>query len=64
MSTAGDCWELGRQSYNTDDHHHTVLWMREALVKYKIENKKTVALQDILDYLSFSTHKQGIVCLL
>jgi prolyl 4-hydroxylase len=57
--TAGDCWELGRQSYNNGDHYHTVLWMGEALNKWDDESNKTVAREDILDYLSFSTFKQG-----
>nr|CAH0108398.1 unnamed protein product [Daphnia galeata] len=57
--TAGDCWELGRQSYNNDDHYHTVLWMGEALNKFEEESNKTVAREDILDYLAFSTYKQG-----
>ncbi|XP_046656301.1 prolyl 4-hydroxylase subunit alpha-1-like [Daphnia pulicaria] len=59
--TAGDCWELGRQSYNNGDHYHTVLWMGEALNKWDDESNKTVAREDILDYLSFSTFKQGNV---
>ncbi|XP_046656313.1 prolyl 4-hydroxylase subunit alpha-1-like [Daphnia pulicaria] len=57
--TAGDCWELGRQSYNNGDHYHTVLWMAEALNKFEDESNKTVAREDILDYLAFSTYKQG-----
>ncbi|XP_057378430.1 prolyl 4-hydroxylase subunit alpha-1-like [Daphnia carinata] len=59
--TAGDCWELGRQSYNNGDHYHTVLWMGEALNKYEAESNKTVTRQDILEYLAFSTFKQGNV---
>jgi len=58
---AGDCWELGRQSYNNGDHYHTVLWMAEALNKFEEESNKTVAREDILDYLAFSTYKQGIM---
>lgn len=57
--TAGDCWELGRQSYNNGDHYHTVLWMAEALNKFEKESSKTVAKENILDYLAFSTFKQG-----
>ena len=57
--TAGDCWELGRQSYNNGDHYHTVLWMGEALNKFEEESNKTVTRQDILEYLAFSTFKQG-----
>lgn len=56
---AGDCWELGRQSYNNDDHYHTVLWMGEALNKFDKEMSKTVEKKNILDYLAFSTYKQG-----
>jgi len=60
--TAGDCCELGRQSYNKDDHYHTVLWMAEALAKSDEETTfKTVSREEILDYLSFSTFQQGNV---
>uniref|UniRef100_A0A0P5RN90 procollagen-proline 4-dioxygenase n=1 Tax=Daphnia magna TaxID=35525 RepID=A0A0P5RN90_9CRUS len=59
--TAGDCWELGRQSYNNGDHYHTVLWMGEALNKFDDESNKTVTRESILEYLAFSTFKQGNV---
>jgi hypothetical protein len=56
---AGDCFELGRQSYNNGDYYHTVLWMTEALERYEEEYNKTTAKSDILEYLAFSTYKQG-----
>lgn len=60
--SAGDCWELGRQSYNVGDHYHTVLWMAEALNKFNQETPfKTVSREEILDYLSYSTFKEGNV---
>nr|CAH0108384.1 unnamed protein product [Daphnia galeata] len=59
--TAGDCWELGRQSYNNGDHYHTVLWMAEALNKLEEESNKTATREEILEYLAFSTYKQGNV---
>jgi len=59
--SAGDCFELGRQSYNIGDYYHTVLWMTEALERYEEEYNKTVAKSDILEYLAFSTYKQGNV---
>lgn len=59
--TAGDCWELGRQSYNNGDHYHTVLWMGEALNKFEQETNKTVSREEILEYLAFSTYVQGNV---
>jgi len=59
--SAGDCFELGRQSYNIGDYYHTVLWMTEALERYEEENNKTVAKSDILEYLAFSTYKQGML---
>jgi len=57
--TAEDCWELGRQSYLNGDHYYTVLWMAEAMDKYHTEKQKTVALDDILEYLAISTYFQG-----
>ncbi|XP_069668616.1 prolyl 4-hydroxylase subunit alpha-1-like isoform X2 [Periplaneta americana] len=59
--SAGDCFELGRQSYNNGDFYHTVLWMNEALQRYEEEYNKTTAKSDILEYLAFSTYKQGNV---
>ena len=64
LFAAGDCFELGRQSYNNGDHYHTVLWMGEALEKYENEEAKTITRQDILEYLAFSTYMQGRSCLL
>ena len=59
--SANDCFELGRQCYNSEDHLHSVLWLQEALIKYEEEshNNKTVTLHNILEHLSFSTYKQG-----
>ncbi|XP_066942422.1 prolyl 4-hydroxylase subunit alpha-1 isoform X1 [Macrobrachium rosenbergii] len=59
--TAGDCFELGRQSYNSGDHYHTTLWMNEALNRFETEGNKTVDRADILEYLAFSTYMQGNV---
>nr|CAD7265071.1 unnamed protein product [Timema shepardi] len=56
----GDCFELGRQSYNNGDFYHTVLWMTEALGRYQDESNKTTTKSDILEYLAFSTYMQGI----
>lgn len=59
--TAADCFELGRQSYNNEDYYHTLLWMREADARLGREVNQTVDRSDILEYLAFSTYKQGIV---
>lgn len=59
--SAGDCFELGRQSYNNGDFYHTVLWMQEALQRYEGEYNKTTTKSDILEYLAFSTYMQGNV---
>ncbi|XP_012276583.1 prolyl 4-hydroxylase subunit alpha-2 [Orussus abietinus] len=60
--TAGDCFELGRQSYNNGDHYHTVLWMQEAMDRLQDEqNRTSVTKPDILEYLAFSTYMQGNV---
>lgn len=56
---AADCFELGRQSYNSGDHYHTTLWMTEALSRQEAESNKTVEHADILEYLAFSTYMQG-----
>lgn len=57
--TAADCFELGRQSYNNGDFYHTQLWMREADARLGLEPNQTIEKTDILEYLAFSTYKQG-----
>ncbi|XP_034938307.1 prolyl 4-hydroxylase subunit alpha-1 [Chelonus insularis] len=60
--SAGDCFELGRQSYNNGDYYHTVLWMQEAMNRLQEEqNRTTTNKPDILEYLAFSTYMQGNV---
>lgn len=61
--SAADCFELGRQSYNNGDYYHTLLWMREADARFARETNRTVDRSDILEYLAFSTYKQGNVVL-
>lgn len=56
---AGDCFELGRQSYNNGDYYHTSLWMNEARDRLAHETNKTTTRQDILEYLAFSTYMEG-----
>ncbi|KAJ8977990.1 hypothetical protein NQ317_004535 [Molorchus minor] len=57
--SAADCFELGRQSYNNGDYYHTKLWMREADARLNREANETIDRSDILEYLAFSTYKQG-----
>lgn len=59
--TAGDCFELGRHSYGNGDYYHTVLWMQESLHRVQDENPVTADVAEILEYLAFSTFKQGNV---
>ncbi|XP_074103649.1 prolyl 4-hydroxylase subunit alpha-1 [Cotesia typhae] len=60
--SAGDCFELGRQSYNNGDYYHTVLWMQEAMNRLQDEQNRTTSNKpDILEYLAFSTYMQGNV---
>lgn len=57
--SAADCFEIGRQSYINKDYYHTLLWMREAGSRFEKENCNTINYTDILEYLAFSTYKQG-----
>jgi prolyl 4-hydroxylase len=57
--TAGDCFELGRQTYVNGDYFHTVLWMKEAMDLIRTETNTTTTKENILEYLAFSTYKQG-----
>ncbi|XP_055616103.1 prolyl 4-hydroxylase subunit alpha-1-like [Toxorhynchites rutilus septentrionalis] len=59
--SAGDCFELGRQTYLNGDYYHTVLWMREAMDRLSHEVNRTTTKADVLEYLAFSTFKQGNV---
>lgn len=59
--SAGDCFELGRHSYNNADHYHTVLWMQEALDRVVKEEVPTTEVPEILEYLAFSTYQEGNV---
>lgn len=62
--TFGDCFELGRQSYLMSDYYHTRLWMNEAMDRLSKElNDTSIEVNqkkaDILEYLAFSTYKEG-----
>ncbi|XP_065371276.1 prolyl 4-hydroxylase subunit alpha-1 [Calliphora vicina] len=62
--SSDDCFELGRQSYVNHDYYHTVLWMNEAMTRMLDDPRnRTLAFTkaDILEYLAFSTYKQGNV---
>lgn len=68
--TTGDCFELGRQSYNNEDYYHTVEWMTEALNRLTVgegfsnnhnqSEPEELTKADILEYLAFSTFKEGM----
>ncbi|KAL9695414.1 hypothetical protein quinque_014699 [Culex quinquefasciatus] len=58
--SAGDCFELGRQTYLNGDYYHTVLWMREAMDRLSQEVNRTTTKADVLEYLAFSTFKQAV----
>lgn len=60
--SSDDCFELGRQSYVNRDYYHTVLWMNEAMARMLEEphnQTQSFTRADVLEYLAFSTYKQG-----
>lgn len=57
--SSDDCFEIGRQMYNNRDYHHTVLWMTEAI--NRLNNDSRLPRSDLLEYLAFSTFKEGDV---
>jgi prolyl 4-hydroxylase len=58
--TAGDCFELGRQSYVSGDYKKTVAWMNEAELRLALEaDAPTAAEEDIVEYLAFSAYMMG-----
>ncbi|XP_030835070.1 prolyl 4-hydroxylase subunit alpha-1 isoform X1 [Strongylocentrotus purpuratus] len=63
--TALECFELGRVAYNQDDQYHARLWITEAYRRYQNESKtgKVPDLDEplLLDYLAFSSFKQGFL---
>jgi prolyl 4-hydroxylase len=54
-----DCFEIGRQMYNNRDYHHTIMWMNEAM--NRLNNNSRLPRSDVLEYLAFSTFKEGNV---
>jgi prolyl 4-hydroxylase len=54
-----DCFEIGRQSYINNNFFYTILWMNEALNRLNMRSQLSRA--DILEYLAFSTFKEGNV---
>ena len=58
--SAHDCFELGRQHYNSGDYDHAILWMKEANKRLKEEPEApTVSRGDIIEYIAFSYYTQG-----
>lgn len=54
-----DCFEIGRQSYINSDFRHTIQWMNEAM--NRLNNNSQLTRADLLEYLAFSTFKEGDV---
>ena len=46
--SAHDCFELGRQHYNSGDMDHAITWMKEANKRLKEESEATVSRGDII----------------
>lgn len=57
--TAGDCFMLGYEALQMNDHFYTVQWMREALGRLEREEVQTSNKPLILDYLAYSTFALG-----
>lgn len=54
-----DCFEIGRQTYMNADFRHTIQWMNEAM--NRLNNHSQLTRADLLEYLAFSTFKEGNV---
>ncbi|GFY17859.1 prolyl 4-hydroxylase subunit alpha-1 [Trichonephila clavipes] len=57
--SAGDCFMLGHEALQLNDHFYTVRWMQEALDRLEREEVKTSNKQSILDYLAYSSFVLG-----
>ena len=57
--SSDDCFEIGRQMYNNQDYRHTILWITEAI--NRLNNDSRLLRSDLLEYLAFSTFKEGDV---
>lgn len=56
-STASDCFEIGRLSYNENDFYHTTLWMQQAIDLLANDSSRWSERVETLDYLAFSYYK-------
>jgi len=60
--SAHDCFELGRQTYNSGDAANTIRWMNQALKNHDREDKKSVELV-LLNYTSLTLLKTLKFCI-
>ena len=56
--TAEECFELGKQAYNSGDHDNADDWMKEALRKMD-DGDASVTKTDVLEYMAFSAYIQA-----
>lgn len=58
-----DCFEVGRLAYESKDYYHSILWMKEAIIRLNRKtrsNKQSLTTRKIiLSYLAYSTYKIG-----
>lgn len=54
-----DCFELGRQHYNSADYDNAIIWMKEALKRLDDEDIKSIDRADILEYIGFAHYTLG-----
>ncbi|WKY06731.1 hypothetical protein Q1695_006703 [Nippostrongylus brasiliensis] len=59
--TAHDAFEVGRAAYNERDYYHTLTWMQVALNRLENEDPRSIAEEEILEYLAYSLYQQGNV---
>jgi len=59
--SAHDCFELGRQHYNSGDYENTIIWMKQAMKRLDEEvlGKETIKRSDLLEYIAFSHYTNG-----
>lgn len=55
LTTAEDCFDLGRIAYNNADYYHTVLWMEQAMDQLQ-DNDVISDKALLLDYLAFAVY--------
>ncbi|KAI0983788.1 hypothetical protein GJ496_011160 [Pomphorhynchus laevis] len=57
--TADDYFEIGMYAFKIEDYYHALPWFLEAHAKLRNNSNVSLSTHTLLDYLSYTTYKQG-----